>query len=104
MPFKTNRQFSSKQPLAIGGTWDGLIDDLRLSSAALAKTDLLIHKNKTRPDTLALWRFNKEGFHRDSSPHANHLRGHIPPFNPRHAALTIFCHALLNANEFVYVD
>ena len=104
VPFKTNRQFSSKQPLAIGGTWDGLIDDLRLSSAALAKTDLLIHKNKTRPDTLALWRFNKEGFHRDSSPHANHLLGYIPPFNPRHAALTIFCHALLNANEFVYVD
>ncbi|MDP7011914.1 MAG: DUF1553 domain-containing protein [Verrucomicrobiota bacterium] len=110
--FHQNKHYASKLAVVIGGranikghVWDGLIDDVRLSNTALGEKDLVLSTNKARPDTLALWRFAKGAFYRDESVHGNHLlEPHVDPPNPRRAALADFCHALLNANESVYVD
>ncbi|MDP7010664.1 MAG: hypothetical protein QF685_04735, partial [Verrucomicrobiota bacterium] len=109
---RRNKYYASKLTAVIGGranikghAWDGLIDDVRLSNTALNEKDLMLSTNKPRTDTLALWKFSKGAFYRDESAHGNHLlEPRADPPNPRRAALTDFCHALLNANESVYVD
>jgi hypothetical protein len=100
--------------LVIGGRdkagssgWDGLIDDVRLTAAALEPSELLINGYKPHPKTVGYWRFeNDPGFYADASPAGNHL---LPSSgkqaaNARDTALIDFCHVLLNSNEFLYVD
>ena len=111
-PFAKNKHYASRQAPVIGGragitghSWDGLIDNVRLSSAALSENQSLLHGEVARKDTLAFWKFAKTGFYSDSSPHANTLQAKgTAPISPELALLTEYCHVLLNANEFVYVD
>jgi mono/diheme cytochrome c family protein len=89
--------------------WDGLIDDVRLSNSVLKPEQLLLTSESITETTMGFWRFESgTSYHKDASPRANDIRARIAPVagptNPRAAALIDFCHVLLNANEFLYVD
>ena len=85
--------------------WDGLVDNVRLSSAALDEKSLVIKGETVRSHTLAFYQFEKDAFHADSSSHDNSLtplgNPHTPPAVTR---LAEYCHVLFNANRFLYVD
>jgi hypothetical protein len=93
-----------------GNVWDGLVDDVRLSSEALDDERLLLTAESVGPSTVGYWEFEPaEGVFRDSS--ANRLDLSVAGDDPktsaadaRRQALVDFCHVLLNANEFLYVD
>ncbi|MBY0525533.1 MAG: DUF1553 domain-containing protein [Gemmataceae bacterium] len=103
-------------PFAIGGhggkethTWDGLIDDVRLSSTVLRQDQLLLSAEGATDKTVGYWQFEaKPGVYKDSSSRGNHIQTKAgmgdPDLDPRTAALVDLCHVLLNANEFLYVD
>ena len=110
--FSRNKHYGSKLPLVIGGRtggsrhgWDGLVDNVRLSSAALDEKSLVIKGETVRSHTLAFYQFEKDAFHADSSSHDNSLtplgNPHTPPAVAR---LAEYCHVLFNANRFLYVD
>jgi hypothetical protein len=90
--------------------WDGILDDVRLSSAALAPEDLLVNNTADRDTTVGLWQFEDQpSFYADSSGRENRLFPASPTaspraVSPRDAARIDFCHVLLNSNEFLYVD
>jgi hypothetical protein len=105
---------SNSVPLSLGfrtgsddSFFDGLLDDIRLSSTALPVEQLLLTAEKPGPDTEAFWRFEPvPGIFEDSSNHAIRLsaqRGNSTPATPAHAALADLCHVILNSNEFLYV-
>jgi hypothetical protein len=117
MQTKTVKSFVRKGfvlegPLYIGGRdaatghgWDGLIDVVRVSRRPLSNPDLLAGVNAMKSDAvLGYWTFDSE-LMQDSSARGNDLTRldgvSGPAINPR---LVDFCHALLNSNEFVYVD
>jgi hypothetical protein len=89
--------------------WDGMIDDLRLSNAALEREQLLLYDDSVASHTVGFWRFEADaGFYADASGSKNDL---LAPdawtsglADPRAAAWIDFCHVLLNSNEFLYVD
>jgi len=89
-------------------TWDGLIDDVRLSKGILRPEQLLLTAEGVTDRTMGYWQFEqKPGVYKDSSSHGNDIRVETKPGsddNPRMAALIDLCHVLLNANEFLYVD
>lgn len=102
-------------PFTIGGrhtqtrhAWDGLIDEVRLSSRALQGNELLINMkgNAAGDATVGLWRFEEKGFYADTSIHKNNLAAATdsPVADADTTALIDFCHVLLNSNEFLYVD
>jgi len=107
-------------PLTIGGgddkakerTWDGLIDDVRISTGILAVERFLLTAEAVTDRTCGFWRFEQApGFFQDSSPNGLHIAAVKPAAkkseavsDPRFAALADFCQVLLNANEFLYVD
>ena len=89
--------------------WDGLLDDVRLSSAALLPTELRA-KSGVLPSVIADWNFNDakvpgqttSGTERqlvvttdEASDKGNGLA---------RPALADLCHVLLNSNEFLYID
>ncbi len=89
--------------------WDGLIDDVRLSRAALPAEQLLLNSAQaTSEATVGYWRFeNDSGLYKDSSSRGNDIEAKIvqtKPADPRRAAFVDFCHVLLNSNEFLYLD
>ena len=91
-----------------GGVFDGLIDDIRLSSLALQEGQLLYANEEPLDTTMTWWRFEPEpGVFQDSSGNAHHImadhRGQTM-LTPDAMALVDFCHALLNSNEFLYLD
>jgi hypothetical protein len=102
-------------PLVIGGTlrgsenlFDGLIDDVRLSSASLGVDDLLLSNATVRGHTLGYWKFEaKADPFSDSSNHGHAVATtkvrRLRP-DPRSVAFTDFCHLLLNSNEFIYLE
>lgn len=105
---------SNAVPLSLGfrtgsddSFFDGLLDDIRLSSTALPVEQLLLTSEKPGPETQAFWRFEPvPGIFEDSSDHAIRLsarRGNSTPATPAHAALADLCHVILNSNEFLYV-
>jgi hypothetical protein len=93
-----------------GSLWDGLVDDVRLSSESLDIGRLLLTAEQVGPSTVGYWEFEPAaGLFRDSSP--NHLDlsagedvAKSTQADAREQALVDFCHVLLNANEFLYVD
>lgn len=93
-----------------GNVWDGLVDDVRLSNEPLDVGRLLLTAEAVGPMTVGYWEFEPaEGVFRDSSPNGLDLRvaGDDPQTtaaDARRQALVDFCHVLLNANEFLYVD
>jgi hypothetical protein len=102
-------------PLTIGGhagqpthTWDGLIDDVRLSNAVLRPEQLLLTAEGATAKTVGYWQFEtKPGVYKDSSGQGNDIRVNVASGSdgdPRFTALVDLCHVLLNANEFLYVD
>jgi mono/diheme cytochrome c family protein len=106
----------SPAPFTIGGRgvdkshlWDGLIDDVRLSCTALRQEQLLLTAEGVTGATCGYWQFEaRPSVFRDASPNQNDLKPLLaarPATVDRPtAALTDFCHALLNANEFLYVE
>ena len=118
--------YASKSPLMIGGRdgsrdqpphgWDGLIGEVRLSSAALKPEQLLWNDGKAKESAVAYWQFEEHpGVLKDTlglqpdlvrgdAPRAAEDGTKAPPEPPMGAALIDLCHALLNSNEFLYVD
>ncbi|HYG74364.1 MAG TPA: DUF1549 domain-containing protein [Planctomycetota bacterium] len=119
---KVTGGYHSKIPLSIGGRdnhgWDGLIDEVRISKTALNKEQVLIGSQDVPKAAIAgHWQFEETpGLLRDTAAiHAELARAAQPktpvekleekpgaPTNPR--ARIDFCHILLNANAFLYVD
>jgi hypothetical protein len=103
-------------PFAIGGRhgetnhfWDGLVDDVKLSNTALKQEQLLLTTDAMTERCVGYWRFEATpSVYKDASNHGNDLQPHLLPIaasaNPKSQALVDFCHVLLNANEFLYVD
>jgi hypothetical protein len=115
------------EPIAIGGcgkrmvaTFDGLIDDVRISNQVIPESRLLLTSELVREDTLAYWRFESDpGILKDSSPKQSHLQETLQQstvneakepskskaeFDPAYLAFIDFCHVIMNSNEFLYVD
>ncbi|MBI3822677.1 MAG: DUF1553 domain-containing protein [Planctomycetes bacterium] len=109
-----------KRHFTIGGTigkiersWDGMLDDVRLSDIALPQKQLLIHQAGMTKNTVAYWQFEPTpGMLQDSSPNRLTLQrfssasvaGPAVVIDVRRAAWIDLCQVLLNANEFLYVD
>jgi hypothetical protein len=92
-----------------GAGWDGLVDDLRLSSTALPVSQLLLNGDAIPASCVGWWRFDASpGAYRDATASANHLVAPPPPaddaLDSRTQALADFCHVLMNSNEFLYTD
>lgn len=106
----------SQAPLVIGGrgsdddkqVFDGLIDDVRISSIPLPQDQLLLSREGTGEHTVGYWKFEMDpGVTVDSSKRGGDIRtaqAEAAPADPALLALADFCHVLLNANEFLYVD
>ena len=106
----------SKTSFVIGGrgllkdhVWDGPIDDVRLSRAALRQEQLLLTSEAMASTTCGYWQFEaKPSVFRDSSPNQNDIKpllaSRAVTVDRKTVALTDFCHVLLNANEFLYVE
>ena len=112
-PFNKNKHYVTKQAPIIGGraqtqshSWDGLIGNVRLTNRALDPEETLLMKPAAGPDTLAHWKFTKPDFYADSSANKNTLQAAWAPnqTDPQLALLTEYCHVLLNANAFLYID
>jgi hypothetical protein len=93
----------------LGRTWDGLIDDVRLSAGVLRENHLLLTSDRVLKETVGFWQFEPNpGILKDSAPLTLNLvregAGGAGVQDVRRAALVDFCQVLLNANEFVYVD
>lgn len=104
----------------IGGTlgkaersWDGMIDDVRLSRTPLSQKQLLVMVDGMTKNTVAYWQFESSpGMLEDSSPSRLTLRRQSSASLPRgttlidarRAAWIDLCQVLLNSNEFLYVD
>jgi mono/diheme cytochrome c family protein len=91
-------------------SWDGLIDDVRLSCAALPPPQLLLTTDGVGDRTAGYWQFEPSpGPLRDASPNKLDLRSAAkrsapPAKGDPLAAWAELCHTLLNSNEFLYVD
>lgn len=89
--------------------WDGLIDDVRISSGALGPADLELNRPGALDSTVGLWEFEaKPSYFRDASGQGRDLRptkpSDAPTLDARILALADLCQVLLNANEFLYVE
>jgi hypothetical protein len=106
----------SKSAFMIGGRdgqkshgWDGLIDEIRLSRAALPKEQLLLVEGAPPPEKIVgHWTFEADpGFFKEAG---NRVKPLGRPEQPKTAGvasetgLIDFCHVILNSNEFLYVD
>ena len=115
LPHKITGDIANAQPLVIGARaskgqsgFDGLIDDVRLSTSALENADLLFTREGANKYTVGYWQFeSKPGVFHDASGHNFDI---APPDSiasiqdPRKAAWTDLCHVLLNSSEFLYVE
>ncbi|MCA9016295.1 MAG: DUF1553 domain-containing protein, partial [Planctomycetaceae bacterium] len=93
-----------------GSKWNGLLDNVRLSGAALSREELQIQDGAKQPAAaIAFWQFNTQsGLLKNSLADALHI---LPPSetslgasSARHQALADLCHVFLNSNEFLYLD
>jgi hypothetical protein len=116
MPHKVVSGIRSKAPFIIGArgmlkdhVWDGPIDDVRLSRVTLRQEQLLLTSETITDATCGYWQFEpKPNVFRDSSPNQNDIKpslaSRVVTVDRKTVALTDFCHVLLNANEFLYVE
>jgi len=114
VPHRVTSNHQSNLALVIGGrdpekhqVWDGLIDDVRLSSQALKADDLLLARETAHEGTVGYWRFEEADPLKDSSPNGCNIRAEVSPAaasDADTAALVDFCHVLLNSSEFLYLD
>ena len=115
LPHKVAGGFQNQHPFTIGGRakkggdFDGLIDDVRLSDAALGVDQLLFTNEGVNKHTIGYWQFEaKPDVFRDSTGHGHDIKPGgtfaATKVDTRQAALLDFCHVLLNSNEFLYVE
>lgn len=131
LPHKVTALPAGRGPMSLGSvqgnknerTWDGLIDDLRLSRGALAAEQLLLTQENPTDKTAGFWQFEMQpGMFHDSSGNGLHMKlaemanvsdtgSDKKPLNdkpaepkPQPSAWVDYCHVLLNASEFLYVD
>ena len=116
VPHAITGGFENERPLMLGGrggrvdfSFDGLIDDVRLSRTALGVGELLFTSEGTNQHTIGYWLFeSKPDVFHDASGHGLNIRPAAfksgSKVNPHAAALADFCHVLLNSNEFLYVE
>jgi hypothetical protein len=115
VPHRTTALPAIAAPLTIGGRWgaekhlwDGLIDDVRLSDAALRGEQLLLTSEGVTDHTIGYWRFeSRTGDFSDSSPNGRNLMTITTDTGARDTSLDAwidFCHVLINSNELIYVD
>jgi mono/diheme cytochrome c family protein len=114
VPHQVTGGFQNQQAFTIGGrgsrgAFDGLIDDVRLSRTALGVDSLLFTNEGVNQHTVGYWQFEaKPDVFRDTSGHGLDIKpaGLVSRtrVDTRQAALQDFCHVLLNANEFLYVE
>ncbi len=103
-------------PLTIGArsakmdSFHGAIDDVRLSKGALDVAQLLYQSEGVAANTMGYWRFEqKPDVLADASGHGYNLEASaastpVTATTTKRAALADFCHALLNASEFLYTE
>ncbi len=89
--------------------WDGLIDEIRLSRAALPKEQLLLVDGAPRDNSVVgHWTFESDpGFFKEAGNRVKPLarpRMSKEPGVASETGLVDFCHVILNSNEFLYVD
>ena len=113
---RVTSQTRAQLPFTIGARsggqnhfWDGLIDDVRLSNAALHPDQLLVNAEGVTGKSVGYWRFEANpDVYKDVSNHGNDIQPKSLPsanaLDSKAQALVDFCHVLLNANEFLYVD
>ncbi|HCS55036.1 MAG TPA: hypothetical protein DIW81_26205, partial [Planctomycetaceae bacterium] len=83
--------------------WEGLIDHIRISRRMLNDEELLLNQEDLPQDVIADWNFEKNL--KDSSTAKNDLKSYEGAnSDPLQTALVDLAHALLNCNEFLYVD
>jgi hypothetical protein len=92
-----------------GSVFDGLIDNVRWSEASLAVDELLFTREGTNRHTVGYWEFEpRPDVLGDSSGHSLSVlparEAPSRPVDPVAAAWVDFCHVLLNASEFLYVE
>lgn len=103
--------YTNGEPLMIGGRsrskthrWDGLIDQVRLSGAALPKESLGVVGRPLDQATVGWWTFEKDGLLSDRSSHGHDLAVGNSASAVADAAMVDLCQILMNSNEFLYVD
>lgn len=88
--------------------FDGLIDDIRWVGKAIGPDEILQVVEREVTGTIGHWQFETvPGVMRNSVGDAMSIEGRgekMVNLSPQEAALADFCHALLNSNEFLYVD
>ena len=115
VPHQNAGAFRNERPFTIGGRgvkdsfFDGLVDDVRLSSAALGIDQLLFTNEGVNKHTVGYWQFEaKPDVFRDTTGHGLDIKPGATfaktKVDRRRAALQDFSHVLLNANGFLYVE
>jgi len=115
VPHAITGGFGNNLPLMLGrraGTnpsgFDGLLDDVRLSSVALKRSELLFTREGTMTSTVGYWQFEtKPGVMKGTGTPDLRLATVAPSATARTARQTAwadFCHVLLNSSEFLYVE
>ncbi len=112
---------SNKEPITIGcrsgskpDSFHGVLDDIRFSTGVIPTPMLLLQSENMNPATMGFWRFeSKPNPFADASGNGHPLEVSLPqnsnqkpdlaPADGR-AALTAFCHAILNSSEFLYTE
>jgi len=114
VPHEITGGLQNEEPVTIGGRgtdagghFDGLIDDVRVSAGVLSEERLAYTAEAAAEQTVGYWRFEADpGVLSDSSGHRFDIvskKKNKDLEDPQRAAFVDFCHALLNANEFLYV-
>jgi mono/diheme cytochrome c family protein len=104
--------YRGRADLVIGGRhgskrhkWDGLIDDVRLTPAALDEQQLLGGARAGEAQPIGFWQFEtKPGLYANAVEDGPAMHAGDADSDPRRAALVDLCHVLLNSNRFLYVD
>ena len=115
VPHQNAGGFRNERPFTIGGRgskesfYDGLVDDVRLSSTALGIEQLLFTNEGVNKHTVGYWQFEaKPDVFRDTTGHGLDIKPSATftktKVDRRRAALQDFSHVLLNANGFLYVE
>ena len=95
---------------AATSVWDGLIDDVRLSSRALDQSETLWEDGDPGEAVVGFWTFEETpGFAADASGHGRSLVRNGLPLPQvkdirRYESLVDLCHVLFNSSEFLYVE
>ena len=109
-------EFNSSAPVTLGARsgkapqfFHGVIDDVRLSRAALTTAQMLYGSEAATDATLGFWRFEaRPDVLSDASGHGHALAPaasrEAAGLTPAQAALGDFCQSLLNASEFLYTE